>query len=110
MVENVTQQCLQNSVAKGFERRFSILTSRGKAYRCARGVKKLRRPLTLGESCLYVATADTDLGRRGRAGTAVSFAQAGHVDLFAGPHVELGRRYCGIRLTRELVQGKLRGD
>ena len=44
-----------------------------------RGVKKLSRPLTLGDSYVYVASTDTDLGRRGRAGTAVSFAQAGHV-------------------------------
>ena len=30
-----------------------------------RGVKKLSRPLTLGDSYVYVASAGTDLGRRG---------------------------------------------
>ena len=65
-----------------------------------RGIKKLSRPLTLGDSYVYVASADTDLGRLGRAGTAVSFAQAGHADYFVARHLELGRRCCGIRLTR----------
>ena len=65
-----------------------------------RGVKKLSRPLTLGDSYVYVASADTDLGRRGQAGTAANLAQTGHADHFVARHVESGRRYCGIRLTR----------
>jgi len=31
-----------------------------------RVVKKLRRPLTLGDSYVYVAWADADLGRHGQ--------------------------------------------
>ena len=65
-----------------------------------RGVKKLSRPLTLGDSCVYVASADTDLGRRGQTGTAANLAQTGHADHFAARHLEFGRRDFGIRLTR----------
>jgi len=61
-----------------------------------RRVKKLNRPLTLEDSYVYVASADTDLGRHGQAGAAAGFAQAGHVDLFAARHVELGRGSAGL--------------
>ena len=47
-----------------------------------------------------MASADTDLGRRGQAGTAANLAQTGHSDHFVARHLESGRRYCGIRLTR----------
>ena len=66
----------------------------------SRVVNLFSRRLTPGDSYVYVASAITNLGRHGLAGTAAYFAQAGHVDHFATRHVESGRRDCGICLTR----------
>ena len=77
----------------------------------ARVVNLFSRRLTLGDLYVYVASANTNLGRHGLASTAAYFAQAGHVDHFATRHVESGRRDCGIRLTRHpvnvMVESKL---